>query len=124
TLWLTGDLLVGSKQPIRLDQAALAAKFASPRTRAALDDVGLDDAQQVLDWYHAGTAELRRRGRRPDHHRRLPLRRVLPLAAQGWAAQPRQLQPQRAGSAALARHLLAPRLPASRALLRALPSLC
>ncbi len=60
TLWLTGDLLVGSKQPIRLDQAALAAKFASPRTRAALDDVGLDDAQQVLDWYHAGTAELRR----------------------------------------------------------------
>jgi spermidine synthase len=60
TLWLTGDLLVGSKQPLQLDRAALAAKFGAPRTRAALDDVGLDDAQQVLDWYQASTPELRR----------------------------------------------------------------
>ena len=41
TLWLDGNLMVGSVAPLHLDPATLEAKRANPRTAAALDDIGL-----------------------------------------------------------------------------------
>jgi spermidine synthase len=58
TLWSGGDLLVGSKSPIKVDPAVIAAKFRQPQTAAALAEVGLTNAQQVLDMYSANKAEL------------------------------------------------------------------
>jgi spermidine synthase len=60
TLWSHGDLLVGSKSPIRVDPAVLAAKFRQERAATALEHVGLFDAQQVLDLYNASKPELER----------------------------------------------------------------
>ncbi|HEY7060937.1 MAG TPA: fused MFS/spermidine synthase [Chloroflexota bacterium] len=58
TLWSGGDLLVGSKSPIKVDPAQLAAKFRPSRHADALADVGFTDAQQVLDMYNASKPEL------------------------------------------------------------------
>jgi spermidine synthase len=58
TLWSGGDLLVGSKTPIKVDPAQIAAKFNLPQASAALAEVGLTDAQQVLDMYNADKPEL------------------------------------------------------------------
>lgn len=60
TLWSNGDLLVGSKSPIRVDPAILAAKFQQERAATALEHVGLFTAQQVLDRYNASKPELER----------------------------------------------------------------
>ncbi|HZU05170.1 MAG TPA: fused MFS/spermidine synthase [Chloroflexota bacterium] len=60
TLWANGDLLVGSKSPIKIDRAVLEAKFQQPRAAAALADIGITDAQQVLDLYNASKPELLR----------------------------------------------------------------
>jgi spermidine synthase len=51
TLWKDGSLLIGSNEPIRLSRAAIAAKFAHPTSRAALDLVGLHNADEVLALY-------------------------------------------------------------------------
>ncbi len=58
TLWSGGDLLVGSKSPITVDPAVLAAKFQPSRHADALAEVGLTDAQQVLDMYNANRDEM------------------------------------------------------------------
>jgi spermidine synthase len=58
TLWSNGDLLVGSKSPIKVDPAVLATKFRPSRAASALAAVGLTDAQQVLDMYNADKPEL------------------------------------------------------------------
>jgi spermidine synthase len=58
TLWSNGDLLVGSKSPIKVDPALLATKFRPSRAASALAEVGLTDAQQVLDMYNADKPEL------------------------------------------------------------------
>ncbi|MBX5490077.1 MAG: fused MFS/spermidine synthase [Chloroflexi bacterium] len=60
TLWSNGDLLVGSKSPIRIDPAVLEAKFRQERAATALEHVGLFNAQQVLDRYNASKPELER----------------------------------------------------------------
>ena len=78
TLWLGGDLLVGSPSPLRLSRAELDARLADPSARASLAEVGFNHAQDVLAQFR-GTAEelhdLRRR--RPDPDRRPPHPRVL-----------------------------------------------
>ena len=58
TLWSGGDLLVGSKSPIKVDPAVIEAKFRQPQASAALAEVGINSAQQVLDMYNANKAEL------------------------------------------------------------------
>lgn len=58
TLWSGGDLLVGSKSPIKVNRAVLEAKFQLPSAAAALAEVGLTRAEQVLEMYNASKPEL------------------------------------------------------------------
>ena len=60
TLWFDGQLLVGSKRPLRISPEAFAAKRARAETRAALDEIGLDSFETLASWYRAGPDELRR----------------------------------------------------------------
>jgi spermidine synthase len=60
TLWLDGQLMVGSRAPLTLSPALLDAKRARPETRAALDEVGLDRFETLASWYVAGPDALRR----------------------------------------------------------------
>ena len=60
TLWLDGQLMVGSVKPLTLSPALVDAKRAHPETRTALDDVGLDSFATLASWYTAGPDELRR----------------------------------------------------------------
>ena len=60
TLWLDGQLMVGSVTPLTLSRTLLDAKRADPETRAALDEVGLDTFATLTSWYTAGPDELRR----------------------------------------------------------------
>ncbi len=59
TLWFDGNLMVGSVAPLRLSRAAFEAKRADPRTRDALDAVGLDSFDSLRSWFTAGPTELR-----------------------------------------------------------------
>jgi predicted membrane-bound spermidine synthase len=56
TLWLGGDLLVGSNTPLRIDPAELDARLADPSARASLAEVGFNHAQDVLAQFR-GTSE-------------------------------------------------------------------
>jgi spermidine synthase len=56
TLWLGGDLLVGSPSPLRLSRAELDTRLADPAARASLAEVGFNHAQDVLAQFR-GTAE-------------------------------------------------------------------
>ena len=60
TLWLDGQLMVGSMRPLTLSPSLVVAKRARPETRAALDEVGLDSFATLTSWYTAGPAELHR----------------------------------------------------------------
>jgi spermidine synthase len=60
TLWLDGNLMVGSLEPLHLDPEVFRAKRADPRTAAALDEVGLTSFDILCSWYTAGPDELRR----------------------------------------------------------------
>ena len=60
TLWLGGQLMVGSLRPLTLTPALVDDKRARPETRRALDDIGLDSFETLASWYTAGPDELRR----------------------------------------------------------------
>ncbi len=60
TLWLDGNLMVGSTKPLRLSEQVFAAKRRDPRTAAALDEVGLTSFDVLRSWYMAGPDDLRR----------------------------------------------------------------
>ena len=60
TLWMDGQLMVGSMPPLTLSPSLVNLKRARPETRAALDEVGLDSFATLTSWYTAGPAELRR----------------------------------------------------------------
>lgn len=60
TLWLDGQLMVGSTTPLTLSPSLVDGKRARPETRAALDEVGLDSFDTLASWYVAGPDELRR----------------------------------------------------------------
>lgn len=60
TLWDEGHLMIGTLQPLRLDPAALRAKFSDQRTREALAVVRLNSAEEVLRLYTAGREEMLR----------------------------------------------------------------
>jgi len=59
SLWLSGDLLVGSKTPQVLSRAELDRRLADPSARSALAAVGLNHAQDVLAQYRGDTEALR-----------------------------------------------------------------
>ena len=56
TLWLGGDLLIGSPSPLSVDPAELETRLADPAARAALAEVGFNHAQDVLAQFR-GTSE-------------------------------------------------------------------
>jgi spermidine synthase len=58
TLWLGGDLLVGSPGPLRISRAQLESRLADPSARASLAEVGFNHAQDVLAQFRAGPSEL------------------------------------------------------------------
>jgi spermidine synthase len=58
TLWLGGDLLVGSPSPLRISQADLESRLADPGARASLAEVGFNRAQDVLAQFRATPEEL------------------------------------------------------------------
>jgi len=60
TLWLDGNLMVGSLEPLTLDRTAFEAKRQDARTRAALDEIGLTSFDVLQSWYTGGPEELRR----------------------------------------------------------------
>ncbi|MET0212521.1 MAG: fused MFS/spermidine synthase [Vicinamibacterales bacterium] len=60
TLWLDGNLMVGSTKPLRLSEQLLVAKRSDPRTAAALEEVGLTSFDVLRSWYTAGPDDLRR----------------------------------------------------------------
>lgn len=59
TLWLGGQLMVGSVTPLTITPALVDGKRARPETRLALDEVGLDSFDTLASWYVAGPDELR-----------------------------------------------------------------
>jgi spermidine synthase len=59
TLWLGGELMVGSLGPLALDRAAFDEKLRNPGTRAVLQAVGLDSFEALRSWYAAGPREMR-----------------------------------------------------------------
>jgi spermidine synthase len=59
TLWLDGELMVGSLEPLALDAAAFRSKLSQPTTRAAFSAVGLDSYEALRGWYTGGPAQMR-----------------------------------------------------------------
>jgi spermidine synthase len=51
SLWANGSLLVGSKQPVLVDQQALERKFADPEIGPALSAIGLNSPDDFLNLY-------------------------------------------------------------------------
>ena len=60
TLWDGGQLLVGTKGPLRLDPVALEEKLTNPRFAKAFGRAGLSSADALLGRYTAGPDALRR----------------------------------------------------------------
>jgi spermidine synthase len=58
TLWLGGDLLIGSPEPLRLSRSGLDARLADPSARASLAEVGFNHPQDVLAQFRGTSAEL------------------------------------------------------------------
>jgi spermidine synthase len=59
TLWLDGNLMVGSLEPLRLGPLTFARRRADPVAAAALDEVGLRMFEDLVGWYTGGAAEMR-----------------------------------------------------------------
>jgi len=58
TLWLGGDLLIGSNQPLVLSRSMLESRLADLHARPALAEVGFNHAQDVLSQFRADSATL------------------------------------------------------------------
>jgi spermidine synthase len=58
TLWLGGDLLIGSPSPLRISQSELESRLADPSARSALAEVGFNHAQDVLAQFRGTSREL------------------------------------------------------------------
>jgi spermidine synthase len=59
TLWLGGELMIGSLTPLTLDADAFDAKLRQPASRDVLGHVGLDSFETLQAWYAAGPREMR-----------------------------------------------------------------
>jgi spermidine synthase len=60
TLWQDGDLMIGSKSPIKIDTAALDRRLQDATLRAELQKVRLPTTQELLARFNASEQELRR----------------------------------------------------------------
>jgi spermidine synthase len=58
TLWLGGDLLIGSNSPIQLSRSSLESRLADPSARESLAEVGFNHAQDVLAQFRGTDAQL------------------------------------------------------------------
>jgi predicted membrane-bound spermidine synthase len=59
SLWLQGDLLIGSPSPIAISRSSLEARLQDPAARSSLAEVGFNHAQDVLAQFRADDAALR-----------------------------------------------------------------
>jgi hypothetical protein len=60
TLWLDGNLMVGSDAPVRVSREKFAHVRSNAQTAAALDEIGLRTFEDLQSWYTAGADEMRR----------------------------------------------------------------
>ena len=60
TLWQDGDLMIGSKSPIKIDPAALDRRLQDTALRAELQKIRLPTTQDLLGRFNASEQELRR----------------------------------------------------------------
>lgn len=60
TLWYDATFMVGTTKPLAIDPAALDRMRQDPRTREALDAVGLTSFAVLRSWFTAGPDEMRR----------------------------------------------------------------
>ena len=58
TLWLGGDLLIGSPSPLRVSRSELEARLADPAARASLAEVGFNHAEDVLAQFRGSSEQL------------------------------------------------------------------
>jgi hypothetical protein len=59
TLWAGGQLMIGSKKPLRLRRADFEWKQTMPGRAAALRELGFDTFEQLTASFYAGPAEMR-----------------------------------------------------------------
>jgi len=60
TVWASGSLLVGSIEPLRLRREDFERKLEWPGRRQGLEELGARSFEELLRFYTAGPAELRR----------------------------------------------------------------
>jgi spermidine synthase len=58
SLWLGGDLLIGSNAPLALSRSELEARLEDPSARNGLAEVGFNHAQDVLAQFRGTDAQL------------------------------------------------------------------
>jgi spermidine synthase len=59
TLWVSGNLMIGSATPQTISREDFERKLADPETRAAFREIGLERFEDLAALYHAGDRELR-----------------------------------------------------------------
>lgn len=59
TMWVGGNLMVGSRRPLEISRSAFEAKLADARTRAVLHAVDVRSFEDLLALFTAGPDELR-----------------------------------------------------------------
>ena len=59
TAWANGSMLVGTREPLRIDPEDFETRLADPATWAAMESVGIVDATSLAGLYTAGPDELR-----------------------------------------------------------------
>lgn len=59
TLWNDGEFMVGTLQPLQIEPGTIDRMRADPKTRDALDAVGLTSFDVLRTWYTAGADEMR-----------------------------------------------------------------
>ena len=60
SVWVDGSLLIGSIQPLQIDETKLAERLAVATLHPSLAAAGFPDAESVLRHYYAGADDLRR----------------------------------------------------------------
>jgi spermidine synthase len=59
SLWIDGHVMIGALRPVTISKARFDAQRSDPRTRKALDDVGLTDFEVLKSWYRANADQMR-----------------------------------------------------------------
>jgi spermidine synthase len=59
TLWLDGELMVGSAEPLQVRRETVERALAAPASGELLRTFGLDSFDALDQWYTAGPREMR-----------------------------------------------------------------